>query len=306
MINSILHNLINDFPKQITNNIDNPVVIDLVLDGGAFNGSYLVGALYLLKEMEKRQYIKIKRISGCSIGSVAGFLYFIDGLDAMSTIYNIAIQNFKKNRNLQIIKDLKHLLHDNIPEDVCSMINNKLFITYNNIDNGSKIIKRHYKNVNDVFDSIVKSCYIPYMIDGNILYNNKYVDGITPYIFKIKKNRKILYLDLFGYDKIFNVLNIKNEEKNTGRVLNGLLDMHFFFTKNSNTTMCSYIHNWSLFNCGCFKFKLVIEKIIILILRFYIFIKTHLLDEFEDFKIYKFIKNIIREFYVIIVDNYFV
>mgnify|MGYP003840060669 CR=1 FL=1 len=39
-----------------------PLVIDLVLDGGIFNGSYLIGALYFLKEMEKKKYIKINEL----------------------------------------------------------------------------------------------------------------------------------------------------------------------------------------------------------------------------------------------------
>ena len=33
-------------------------------------------------------------------------------------------------------------------------------------------------------------------------HENKYIDGINPYIFKSKNDRKILHLDLFGYDKI--------------------------------------------------------------------------------------------------------
>ena len=63
--------------------------LDLVLDGGIFNGSYLIGALYFLKEMEKREYIVIDRISGCSIGSICAFLYLINELDMVTEIYNI-------------------------------------------------------------------------------------------------------------------------------------------------------------------------------------------------------------------------
>jgi len=294
-----------DLPSYITSNTK-PIVIDLVLDGGAFNGSYLVGALYLLKEMEKKQYIKINRISGCSIGSVAGFLYFIDALDTMTSIYVEAIHNFKQNHNLQIIKNLKQLLNANIPKNVCSIINNKLFITYNNINNGAKCIKKKYITVDEIFDTIIKSCFIPFIIDGNMLYKNKYIDGITPHIFKQKKNRKILYLDLFGYDKILNILNVKNEPKNTGRVLIGLLDAHFFFTKKSNTTMCSFINDWRLYNYCFFKLKLMLEKIIIFALRVIVFFKNLLFFDLEKNKLYKWATLVIKKVYIILIDTYFV
>ena len=95
----IIDRLIDDLPDHLKDP-NNPLEIDLVLDGGAFNGSFLTGALFFLKEMEKRNFIKIKRISGCSIGSCVGFLYLIDCLDLNITLYNDVIQHFKKNYNL--------------------------------------------------------------------------------------------------------------------------------------------------------------------------------------------------------------
>ena len=86
MINDYVVKLIDNLPDDIKN-VKKPQSIDLVLDGGIFNGSYLVGALYFLKEMEKRNYIKIERISGCRIGSIVAFLYYIDGLELMSKLY---------------------------------------------------------------------------------------------------------------------------------------------------------------------------------------------------------------------------
>ena len=80
MINNYVNKLIDNLPNTFKNN-KTPLQIDLILDGGLFNGSYLVGALYFLKEMEKKNYIKINRISSCSIGSIIGFLYFIDYLN---------------------------------------------------------------------------------------------------------------------------------------------------------------------------------------------------------------------------------
>ena len=90
MINEYVNKLIENLPENIKNRVE-PEEIDLLLDGGVFNGSYHVGALYFLKEMEKRKYIKINRISGCSAGSIVAFLYFIDGLDLMPKLYDIIL-----------------------------------------------------------------------------------------------------------------------------------------------------------------------------------------------------------------------
>ena len=90
----------------------------MVLDGGIFNGSYLVGALYFLKEMEKRNYIKIERISGCSIGSIVAFLYYIDGLELMSKLYEIVNKDFRQTYKLKLVKELKKHLEDHIPKEL--------------------------------------------------------------------------------------------------------------------------------------------------------------------------------------------
>ena len=136
MIEDYVNKLIENLP--IKDNIKECQQIDIILDGGIFNGSYLVGGLYFIKEMEKRHYIKIDRISGCSIGSIVGFLYFIDSLDIMPTLYNIVNDEFKSTFSLTMLKNLKKHLIGRIPNDICDKINNKLFITYYNIKKNKK------------------------------------------------------------------------------------------------------------------------------------------------------------------------
>ena len=68
-INALIDNInTNDIPKDI----------DLILDGGAFNGIYILGGLMYIKELERREKINIKRISGCSIGAVIGIFYILE------------------------------------------------------------------------------------------------------------------------------------------------------------------------------------------------------------------------------------
>jgi len=302
MINEYVIKLIENLPDEIKN-VKEPIKMDVILDGGIFNGSYHVGALYFLKEMENRKYIKIERISGCSVGSIVGFLYFIDSLDLMPKLYDLINKAFRQTYNLKLITELKKHLSDRIPNDICDRVNGKLYITYNNIKKGTKPVRCVYKNVDDIINTIIKSSYIPYLIDGNVLYENKSSDGITPFIFKERK-KKVLYLDLFGSDKLGNLLNVKNEKTNYHRILSGLLDIHSFFIKQSNTPMCSYVNDWTYSNI-CFNYiKTIIERICIYLIHILLYIKTHISCEFKDTIIYKILSKISYDIFIIILENY--
>lgn len=302
MINEYVNKLIENLPDNIKN-CKEPEKIDLVLDGGIFNGSYLVGALYFLKEMEKRNYIKIDRISGCSIGSSVAFLYFIDALDLMPQLYNIVNNEFRNSYRINTLKDLKKHLNDRIPDDICKKVNGKLFITYNNIKKGTKSVKSVFKNVDEIINTIIKSSFIPYLIDGNVLYENKYIDGMNPFIFK-DCDKKILFLDLFGNDKIGNLLNVRNEKTNFHRILSGLLDIHSFFIKQSNTSMCSYVNDWGYSNKCFYYIKLIIERFCIYFIKLFIFLKNRIPDEFREMVIYKIFSKVSNDIFIVLLESY--
>jgi hypothetical protein len=304
MINEYVEKFIENLPDELKNT-KNPINLDLVLDGGIFNGSYLIGALYFLKEMEKRNYIKICRISGCSIGSIVAFIYIIDCLDISESFYRIIFQQLKKNYNLNISSILRSILKDKIPDDICSKVNNKLYITYTNIQKRKIKVKCTYKNKEEIINTIIKSSYIPFFMDGNILFENKYIDGLNPYVFKIRNDRKILYLDLFGYDKIKYLINIKNEKTNFHRILSGLLDIHNFFIKQTNTDMCSYVNEWTLLNKSRFFLKtIIIENFFVYFTYFVILIKKYIPEKMKDYVLYKILTKITYETYIILLQNY--
>jgi len=302
MINDYVNKLIENLPDNIKNR-KTPEEIDLVLDGGVFNGSYHVGALYFLKEMERRKYIKINRISGCSVGSIVAFLYYIDGLDLMPKLYHIISTEFKGSMQLSCLKEIKKHIEERIPKDICEKINDKLYISCNNIKTGEKVVKSTYKSIDDVIETVIKSSFVPYLIDGNLLYKNKYVDGMIPFIFKERIN-KILYLDLYGSDKVGFLLNVKNEKTNFHRILSGLLDIHAFYIKQSNTSMCSYVNDWNYGLKAFNNLKLLIEKLCIYIIHCIIYIKTKVPEEFKENILYKIIAKISYDVFVIILENY--
>jgi len=297
-IHKIIDIFINNLPDSFKNE-NNPLVIDLVLDGGVFNGSYLIGALFFLKEMEKRNYIKIDRISGCSIGSLLGFLYLIDCLDLAIILYDTFAENFKENFNFDIYKNLKFYLQDRIPHDVCKKINKKLFIKYNNIKKGTQKVKYIYKNENEIIDTIIRSSFFPYILDGTFVYKEKYFDGFNPYIFKKKTNKNILFMDLAGLDKLSYILNIKNEKTNFHRIITGLTDVYTFFIKQSETSMCSYVNDWNYFNKIRFYIRQVLEKLIYYIIFFIQFIKKYMNNI-----LCTIVSKITYDIFIIIINKY--
>ena len=303
MINDYVIKLIDNLPDDIKH-AKEPVLIDLVLDGGVFNGSYLVGALYFLKEMEKRNYIKIDRMSGCSVGAIVALLYHMDALELMHQLYEMIKIDFSQTYKLQFVRELKKYLADRIPDDIMQKVNHKLFISYHNIKKDCKQVKSTYKDVDDIIQTNIKYSYIPFLIDGNILYENKYMDGITPYIFSKEPNKKILYLDLYGYDKIGNLLNVKNEKTNFHRILSGLLDIHSFYIKQSSTQMCSYVNDWNLSHNGFNYCKFLVEKCCIYFTYFLVLIKDKIPEDCRHNILYKILSKISQDIFIIILENY--
>ena len=94
MFKNYICELINNLPKRET-----PYELDLVLEGGAFNGSYIVGILMFLKEMENSRLVKLHRISGCSVGALLCLKYLMNDLES-SRNFNKKIKKPKKRKIL--------------------------------------------------------------------------------------------------------------------------------------------------------------------------------------------------------------
>lgn len=294
---------INNLPDNLLN-IKTPIRLDVVLEGGLFNGSFHVGALFFLKEMESRNIVKIERISGVSIGSLIAFLYFSNNLSISSSLYQLIYATLKKNHNLKIIKNLKKILHGKLSENICEQVNKRLYITYYNVKTGKKHVKKTYKTVDVLINTIIKSCFIPYLIDGNMLYENKYIDGIFPHIFTNEQDKRILYIDLFGYDKMFHFFNIKNEKSNEHRMLAGLLDIHNFFVKQHSTSMCSYVGNWNLTHYLYYYVKMLIEKLCIYFVVIVSHIKQMIPFNVKASIVYKIVLKILPNILGLLLDTY--
>ena len=172
--------------------------MDVVLEGGCMNGAYEIGGLLLLKELEKKEKIKINRFSGVSVGSFISLLYLTNKLECFTENYEEWREMF--NNTVQLCR-LNKLVNEICLEmtDGCfkSLQKNKLFITYYDINQKRCIVNKEYVSKKELGETILKSCHVPYLINGNIFYKNgegEYLDGDIPYIFKLHENRKILYM----------------------------------------------------------------------------------------------------------------
>lgn len=292
--------MIQEITKKIIDSI--PIsekkreTIDIILDGGIFNGSYLAGSLFFVKEMEREGFYKVNRISSYSIGAIVAILFHIDRLDMVLDIYQYSIQHIGKKQNIDILNHLIEMISHCLPENIHETISNKVFISYYNVKKNKKIIKRKYKDKEDLLETVRKTCFFPLFLNGELFYKNRYVDGMSPYIFPRNKNR-IIYIQLLSFDKIIDSFCINGEKTNMSRILYGLLDMHSLYL-NKKTDFCKYMDNFTikiwLFNI----IKTFFEKILLLVLFISCKVGENYYKNLELYKTIKhFFSNLFKEYY---------
>ena len=138
MDNQHIKNLVVNLPKE-----ENIGTIDLVLEAGAANGSYQIGCLLYLKELEKQNKVKIDRISGSSIGAISGFYYFTDTLDKFQEDYFLT-KCFKEHLNVHILKKYSKKT-EKLSEENIKELNDKLLLYIMTQDRKNKFYEKNMK-----------------------------------------------------------------------------------------------------------------------------------------------------------------
>lgn len=278
-MNLYIQQLIHNLPPDI-----NYGEVNLVLDGGAFRGSFMLGALYYIKQLQCLKRIQINKMSGCSIGSVLCLLFKLDNLDYASQIYTTLRNYFKQHGHLYIISNVLDDLLLSIPKHFYKTCNETLFISYHNIKKQKYIVKHKFKNNHDLINAIKKSCYIPFLCGPKMLFKTQFVDGLKPYFFN---DHKTLFLNLFSdYKTIFSMINIQNELNNSERIIKGALDIHTFFKTNKPTYMCYFIDNTTIYHRFFFQTRIVI----IYFLTHFIFFIYYCSKFIKRIKYYQYIR----------------
>jgi len=275
---------------------DTPKQLDLVLDGGGFKGSYLCGALFYLKELEKRNYVKINRISGSSIGAILGVLYCLDKLEIFDALYQNIRSDFKANMNLKTLHTYVDEFASKVTKEDLKNLNDKMYINFYDINSKKEEVVSKYTSVEHLLECIKYTSYLPIIIDGNIHYNNK-VDGARPFIFqsRSKSDRKILYFDLSLIGKINTFFNTHHDQNGAGRILKGIIQIHDFFLYDNATHLCSYVNNWGIKDFIFYRIKELCWILCIYIINILTVVYKFMSPYIENSLIISRINNIIKK-----------
>lgn len=294
MSNKLLNIYINTLIDNI--NIENiPKEIDIIFDGGAFNGGMGFGVALYLKKLQIKHNINVRRVSGCSIGSIIALSYLIDLKYDVNDLFISTCKNFKKTFNLSESKShIKKIIYDNLTDDLSS-INNKLYITYYDAINYKHIMISEYENREHLLECLMRSCHIPHITNDVFKYDNKYVDGVVPYIFR-DGERAVLFINIVTYKNYRRTLNIKNEHHINERMLIGVNDINKFFTV-GKSDMCSYFENWSYISILLLRLRLLIIFIILWTVDMVFYIKHILPNTIFEHSIIKNLYSMSSELY---------
>ena len=276
-------------------NIERCQKIDLVIGGGAFNGTYGYGNCMFLKELEKNGKIEVNRISGCSVGSLLALAYLTDNFILAKKGYFDKIRScLKTNGNMSVLKEtvIRDFI-DNIfetDEKMRNIVNGKLYISYSDISECKQVVISEFSDKNHLIDTILRSSFIPLLVDGNIKTEEKFVDGIFPYIFKDSINR-ILYIELvrLNVQDLIKCMVTKKEKNIHYRIIQGVADASRFFTEGYADHL-SWYDNWSFLKVLQMN---AIYFVILSVLMCFDFISSFSLPESViEMKLTKFIANV--------------
>ena len=285
----LLEELINDIPFEIP---EKPEIYDIILDSGATNGGYLIGCLLYLKELEEKKYIIIRKISGSSIGSICGFFYLSNNLDLYEDIYcksrDDIILNINFKKSTTILRN--YILQQD--QNFYQKFNNKLYVSYYDTSKNIDIVTHTYKSNRDLFNKLKYTTYLPLFVDGNITVNNK-IDATIPHVFY--ENNKVLFINLTTYKKLSNCLNVSNKNSSY-KILNGIIDIHQFYTTKVKTELCSFVNDWTFNENTLFHLRVFLAYIIKYLISKFIELKEYYENHNEEYKaqFFKYIVKIVR------------
>lgn len=242
------------FIDALVSNIQNnevPDKLDIVMEGGAMNGACHIGAMCYLKALEKEKKTKIMRISGVSCGALIGATFLLLDIKTAEKTYLKLANSLLSTGKFSSLETVIHDLFDELEDEKIQTLTNKLYISYIELNTQKRVIISEYKNKNELCDLLLKSAFLPGLIDGSITTNDKCIDGGIPYIFPndIYKRQtpeyKTLYLRLLTIDTLKDTISTKGELNMARRALDGIQYTHDLFKQNTSNSYASIVENWT-------------------------------------------------------------
>lgn len=248
-----LETFINALAINIHNN-EIPDKLDIVLEGGAINGSIHIGALCYLKELEKMNKTKIMRISGVSCGALIGSLFLLIDLETIEKYYLKMADCLVSFGNFSCLEKYLDEMLEKVEDDKIKALTDRLFISYTDLKTQERVVVSEFKTKDDLKNALFKSAFLPGLINGSIMTEDRCIDGGLPYIFPNSLLRrktpeyKTLYLRLLSLDTFVNSISVRGEINGSRRAVEGIQHVHDLFKLKKPNKYASIAEDWTKLN----------------------------------------------------------
>ena len=221
-----------------------PPTMNLVFDGGAFNGYYGLGIGLYVKELESAGMTRVHKVSGVSAGAVLALWYLLDKPKTdLNALFVEMATHFNQHHNLRIYKkQIKKVIGANLDSDDLSFLNDRLFISYYDTRECCRKTVSRYRSRKHLIDAIIRSGHIPFIVSDAIAYKGRYIDGVRPELFDTEV--RSLFVQVTTYNRLWRMFSTGTEVNLLHRLIVGVSDANDFFTIGSSD-MCSFTDEWS-------------------------------------------------------------
>jgi len=128
-----------------------------------------------------------------------------------------------------------------------------------------------------------------------MMYDENYIDGITPYIFRDGLN-DVLFVNMITIKNYKYIFNVGKENSVNHRMMIGINDINKFFV-NKKSDMCSYYNSWSWISVFMLRMRIVVVFIILWIVNNSKNIKHIIPPYFLESSVVKNIYMLLKELY---------
>ena len=281
--------LLNQYIRALIVNIKQDQInssINLVFDSGAVNGILGIGAALYIHNLEQHGYFKVKKVSGCSIGSLIALWYIHGCPEDMYNYCDKLFDYYKVHKNFYIyetiVREIVYKLFPNEDSDM-GVINSRLYINYFDTKKNKNRVISNYKNRGYLITCILRSSHVPFLTSTEHKYQGRYIDGIVPHFFS--DENKNLFVQLISFTNPFNCLNVKLEQNIYSRLLRGIVGVNDFFV-NGKMNICSYVNMTSYLTKSHLYMRKQLVLIILSIIEWTIIMKKHIPLSIQDTIVY--------------------
>lgn len=272
-IKNLIKNLIKNIEMKSLYDIQSKE-LNIVLEGGGFNGAYEIGIMMFLQKMQEKKHIKINKISGVSIGSIIGILFLINKLEYYDKFYKIICKDWNTKYDLKQFDKLVNKVIINLDDNEFDIIkNDKLYISFFDLQKKQHITISKFTSKQHLIETILKTTHIPMLKTKKITYidkeKNHFIDGLYPYIFNeddVGKKSKVLYVSINGINMLKKCLNNRNEDTSYSRIMYGILNCYDLFRFNKASEICSYIDEWGIYALISYNMKKILLYMVMYII----------------------------------------